>query len=339
MSEVKVSKVINLPNQKKIHDEAAEWLVRIDASRLSKREVSELTAWLQQSDLHKQIFRDTVQVWEKMDVMEGLAELLPLDDFPKKTAHEPFLRLNNPVLATIMVCVICISFFVNQWLSREIVYQTKIGVVQSIDMKDGSEITLNTDTKIGAKFDSKRRDIELQQGEAFFDVAHNDEVPFIVTVGSKQVQAVGTAFSVRKQRDIIKVTVTDGRVKITNLNNTGLEEAVEALFVDKGQMVQIGGKEDSFVQNIEPEQIAQVLMWQKHMLAFNGESLKEVVEEFERYTEMKLLIIDEETAQIRVGGYFRSNDLDGLLLSLKDNFGISAESVNATTLLLSRSTP
>lgn len=330
------NKVIQLPNHKVIMEEASEWMVRLDSSRLSKKEVLELTKWLEQSELHKQTFKDMVQVWDQMDVMEGLSELLPLDDFPKKTSHEPYSRFASPVMASVFVCVIGLSLFLNHWLSREAIYETSIGVVQNYSMDDGSEITLNTASRIETEFDWRNRNINLQQGEAFFDVAHNEDVPFIVTAGNISVQAVGTAFSVQKIDDVIEVTVTDGKVKIASLDDDLDAGALDVIYASKGQMVKIDKNNKTYLSNINAEQVAQVLMWQKKMLAFNGEPLRDVIKEFGRYTEIELLIADKETADIRVGGYFRSNDLKGLLRSLHDNFDISSKQINQSTFLLSR---
>ena len=89
-----------------------------------------------------------------------------------------------------------------------------------------------------------------------------------------------------------------------------------------------GGQE---VQELEAAELARTLLWQQKMLAFDGNTLQQVIDEFSRYTSLNLTIADAETASIRVGGYFRSDDIAGLLTSLEDNFAISVEQVAANT--------
>ncbi len=81
-------------------------------------------------------------------------------------------------------------------------------------MEDGSRITLNTDSQIRVDLTVKERRVELQQGEAFFEVAHDASRPFIVRAGNKRVIAVGTRFSVRREANDVRVVVTEGKVRV-----------------------------------------------------------------------------------------------------------------------------
>ena len=66
------------------------------------------------------------------------------------------------------------------------------------------------------------------------------------------------------------------------------------------------------------------------MLAFDGQSLQEVIDEFSRYTTTNIEIINDDIRDIRVGGYFRSDDLDGMLVAFESNFGIRVTEVNSS---------
>ena len=94
-----------------------------------------------------------------------------------------------------------------------------------------------------------------------------------------------------------------------------------------------GGQE---IQEIETAEVARRLLWQQKMLAFDGNTLQQVIDEFSRYTSFNLIISDAETASIRVGGYFRSDDIAGLLTSLEENFAISVKQVATNTFELQK---
>ena len=332
--------VIHLASQEMIHEEAAMWILRIESSPLSAEEKRELKEWASRSTTHAQVLRDTAEVWDRMDVMEGLAELLPLESKPRSQRlrkYKPAFILGAPLLASVVVLFL---FFLPSlgWFSNQKIYETPIGALQVVKMEDGSAVTLNTATKIQAAFDVSQRKIELLKGEAFFEVAHDEHVPFIVTVGTTQIEAVGTAFSVQRLADEVEVTVTEGRVKITKVQQGDREvKPQQILFADGGQQVYLNDQKKIAVQSVKPEEIAKVLMWQQRMLAFNGETLEEVIAEFSRYTQAEIRIVDEETAAIRVGGYFRSDDLPGIMKSLEENFEISVEQQSPNQFVLSKS--
>jgi transmembrane sensor len=60
--------------------------------------------------------------------------------------------------------------------------------------------------------------------------------------------------------------------------------------------------------------------------------------EVARYTTARFDIEDDSLRDVRVGGYFRAGDVDGLLLALRENFNIESERVGANRIVL-RSAP
>ncbi|MEJ1961315.1 MAG: FecR domain-containing protein [Gammaproteobacteria bacterium] len=72
-------------------------------------------------------------------------------------------------------------------------------------MRDGSAITLNTDSQLRVALTEAERRVDLKQGEAFFEVAKDSTRPFVVEAGRKRVVAVGTKFSVRRDGDFVEV--------------------------------------------------------------------------------------------------------------------------------------
>jgi transmembrane sensor len=58
------------------------------------------------------------------------------------------------------------------------------------------------------------------------------------------------------------------------------------------------------------------------MIVISDDTLDSVINEFSRHTQQKMLLADKKLGDIRVAGYFRLGDIDGLLLALEQNFGI-----------------
>ena len=72
----------------------------------------------------------------------------------------------------------------------------------------------------------------------------------------------------------------------------------------------------------EIEEIEDRLAWRQGMIVINDETLSYVVKEFSRYSEKRIVLADENMAELRVAGYFNLSDIDGLIVALEQNFKI-----------------
>ena len=339
-------KILHFPNRELLHEQAAVWITRMDEGRMTDDDIAELKQWADQSESHKKILLHTARVWDRMDVMAGLSEVLSLDDMPAKRKPRAV-----PAIAALAASLLCVGILVNYYFGDEsqpdiiqthvtagnqvpVLYETAVGRTDVVSLRDGSIVKLNTATRIQVEITETRRNVTLLEGEAYFEVAHDEDMTFIVSAGRTVIQALGTAFSVSKLADQIEVTVTEGLVQVKQHEEPGQnsnEGLIEPLLLRAGQMMQVNRPGGQEVQELEAAELARTLLWQQKMLAFDGNTLQQVIDEFSRYTSLNLTIADAETASIRVGGYFRSDDIAGLLTSLEDNFAISVEQVAANT--------
>ncbi|HEY9197463.1 MAG TPA: FecR domain-containing protein [Mucilaginibacter sp.] len=95
----------------------------------------------------------------------------------------------------------------------------KRGNLKTIILPDGSTVWLNSGSTIQfPEYFGKTREIQLVNGEAYFDVKHDDTKPFIVHYGRLHAQVLGTAFNVKYYKNIsdVRLTVTRGRVAVGN---------------------------------------------------------------------------------------------------------------------------
>ena len=148
----------------------------------------------------------------------------------------------------------------------------------------------------------QRRDVKLENGEAWFQVAHDKARPFVVEAGDVRVQAVGTAFSVRRREGGADVLVTEG--------------VVDAWVVGhENDRTRIAAGSKSFVADATPDievveassDIDRALAWRTGELALNGESLGYAASELNRYNTRKLVIDDPKLGREPLVGYFRTD--------------------------------
>lgn len=181
-------------------------------------------------------------------------------------------------------------------------YRTAMGDLSDVALADGSQATLSSDSRIEVALSRSERHVELQQGEAFFDVAKDARRPFAVVAGGRRVIAVGTRFSVRREGADLRVVVTEGTVRLESEPVGGRRQPTSVLpagstaFASRsGVLVRIGSVEDAERQ----------VDWRRGYLVFRDTPLSAAAAEFNRYNARKIVIGDAAAGELRVGGNFR----------------------------------
>ncbi|AMG74607.1 FecR family protein [Sphingopyxis granuli] len=178
--------------------------------------------------------------------------------------------------------------------------ETTVGEVRKVALADGSIAAVNTDSKVEVAIDDKARTVDLERGEAWFQVAHDKQRPFVVAAGAVRVRAVGTAFSVRRHPRGVDVLVTEGVVETWVEGRTGDVTRIAA--GSKGFVAEA----TPTAEVVEaPADVVRALAWRTGMLALNGESLAFAVNELNRYNVRKLVVADDELGRKSLIGYFK----------------------------------
>jgi ferric-dicitrate binding protein FerR (iron transport regulator) len=105
------------------------------------------------------------------------------------------------------------------------VYTTAIGIRKKLTLPDGTTIWLNNGSRLTLSLAdytaSAKREVWLEEGEAYFEVAKNPARPFLVHVDSLQTRVLGTAFNIQAYRQLLKiqVAVCQGSVQVTASGN------------------------------------------------------------------------------------------------------------------------
>jgi transmembrane sensor len=205
-------------------------------------------------------------------------------------------------------------------------YSTPVGGISSISLQDGSNITLDTASKVRVTLTKEARRIELESGEAFFEVAPDPTRPFTVTAGDKRVIAVGTKFSVRRDRDDLAVAVTEGTVRLEDssapLRVNGTAEA--SALLPAGTVAQAANTEVR-TEKRTPHELDETLSWRAGYLIFDAEPLSRAIAEFNRYTTRKIVIADPDVGTLPISGKFRATNAQAFTRMLHEGFAISVE--------------
>jgi len=91
-------------------------------------------------------------------------------------------------------------------------FETRRGEQRNVQLADGSMVEMNGDTSLDVTLADDQRLVELRRGEAYFDVAHQPQRPFVVHAGGSQTRVLGTAFNIDMTRQAVILEVHRGRV-------------------------------------------------------------------------------------------------------------------------------
>lgn len=368
-------KIVEFPDRRVIAEEAAAWLIRLDAdAALSPADITALREWLSRSPVHREELQSLAVMWEKMNVLTELA--VPLGRPTSQPGSGFRLLFSRTALASLVFVAILTSIGLATlvWQSTAPLneanglFATAIGQQKTTTLADGSVVLLNTDSQIEVDYRAGFRDLRLLRGEAHFTVAKDSERPFRVFAGTGKVQAIGTAFSVYLKDQSIDVTVTDGRVSLATLNqhtavgevppiadsmdqplSGSIEtetddyvEAVAALSAGQSATLQVASYSESSARSIQESvrtvptrDLAKKLSWRDGMLTFSGDPLDVVVSEISRYTPITIEIADPAIRATRIGGHFPVGETEAMFDALEANFGLRVTRMSRDRVVLS----
>ncbi|WP_207424396.1 FecR family protein [Desertivirga brevis] len=189
------------------------------------------------------------------------------------------------------------------------VSKAEAGKRVNLKLSDGTMIILNAGSRLKypLSFGDNIREVELLEGEAYFDVAHDDTKPFIVISDKTRTQVLGTAFNIRAYRSFedIKITVTRGKVGVckTDKNNRSVGAAILLLPNEQLQISRSTGDQKKVHTDGN-----EILGWTQGKLIFNNERMADVTTLLENTYGVQFKFANETIGRIRFSGFFNSSD-------------------------------
>lgn len=284
-----------------ISEQAAQWVARLNGD-CDDRVRAEFEAWHDADPRHQGAYLRAEAAWMMLDRAQVMTHG---DTLQSRRALEEKLKAHRAsvnrryVLGGAMAASVAGAVGVGYVLSHRLSFATGLGELRKVPLKDRSIAAVNTDSQIDVDMSERLRHVALVRGEAWFQVAKNPEVPFVVSAGDIRVRAVGTAFSVRRRQGGVDVLVTEGTVEAWNVNDkdgrVSLTAGHEAFVAEKPEVVAV---------NFRPQEVERKLAWREREIILNSEPLSDAVAEFNRYNARQIVLADPALgASQLVGGF------------------------------------
>ena len=185
-----------------------------------------------------------------------------------------------------------------------------------IVMRDGTKIFLNAESKISysdEKYGVELREIYLE-GEAYFEVAKNADVPFIVKTKKLSTTALGTAFNIRAFNDesSSQISLAEGKVKVSKIDGNN-SNSNENIFLLPDEEVQLN--QDNLIKR--KFNTDKVLSWKDGIIYFNETDFTDAVRVLERWYNVKFELNNTgNISSLKGTGTFKNESLENVLKAL-----------------------
>lgn len=292
-------------------EQAAAWFAaqRAGAMLVEQREAFDL--W--RTDPRNQAALDRMhELWGELAVLKLSGPA------PRKAS--PFPR-RAIAAAALLVAVIGGTL---GWLAlpRDPIIETVAGQQKSQSLPDGSLVAVNVASELSYSIRDDARVVKMGDGEAAFAVKADPQKPFVVQAGDFEVRAVGTAFNVRRRDGLIEVAVSEGKVQICS--GSGPDAGAVLATLSAGQLVRFPdaytpGQFAVVPATVPTEQISE---WRMRVVTYENATVREVIEDFNRYFENQRLIAKGNLLQRRVTIRLQVEDRESAIETLAALLGV-----------------
>lgn len=289
-------------------DQAARWHARLEAPDCTAEEREAFAAWLG-SDTNREAWRRAERICAL------LASAAASDPRLRAMVDQANARRGGPraerkrawwvpasLAAGIAAVALVLGFGVADVGDAPLQYASA-AARQELTLPDGTNVILDVRTEIDVELGASMREVHLRRGRALFDVAHDAERPFVVSVGSGRVTALGTVFQVHKRsaHDIV-VTLAEGAVEVES-NVRGRTQRERLAPGDELRMSDDPGAWRKLRVDAKA-----ATSWSDGRHVFRDSPLVEAVEEVNRYATRRVVIADPSLAELTVSGSFVAGD-------------------------------
>ncbi len=321
-----------------IAEQASEWFVENRGGPLDREARSRFMTWLKTSPVHVAEYlaiaglaRDleaaatTTEISLEPLLARARAETGQVVTLDRSAlGHAPATAPPRRSRAWSLAAAAALVFLAltTLWLTRDgerfglpRTYTTAHGEQSERRLPDGSVLHLNTDSQVTVHYSRRERVVDVERGEALFQVAHDAEREFRVAAGNAKIVAVGTQFDVYRRPDAVLVTVVEGTVAVYTVPSPLTSSPLR---MDAGYQVEVA--RGLGVPRLVDAHAA--VAWLNQQIKFEDKPLVAVAAEFNRYGTTRIEIDDDTVRALRISGVFNAYDTDSFAAFLETLQGV-----------------
>lgn len=291
-------------------DQAAYWCMRLQADDCTNEDRATFARWLNIDPAHADEYQAMLDIWHTSDHLPRPCAPETIRTYTVGI-HSPrrWLQSSIAVAATLLLSLSTLLGWYQGWLPNDIRRYQSAEQTQKITLPDGSKIQLNLASTLWFSNFRDRRSIHLSKGEAFFDIQHDNNHPFVVRANKGSITVTGTQFNVWKDENQVVVTLQEGAVKVhSDIKRT---EQIAYLFPGMEARYNTNGT----LPTVAPAQIESGA-WRDGKLVLDDLTLSQAIPLINRYLDTPVLLADQATRELRIGGIYDIHNINQLVHTL-----------------------
>lgn len=294
--------------------EAADWFARLSRTQVTSEDIRAFSAW-RSDPANAAAYRDAEAVWAASAGLKADPQVQAVLKQARESRPSASRRRMPGPAAVAVTATLVAALAIAAWLFlRPVDLTTDVGEQRTVRLADGSELILDTDSRVRVRLQADRRLLTLMRGQAYFVVEPDPTRPFVVRAGDTEVVALGTRFGVRRLTSGARVVLVEGAVSVA-------ENDAEPWRLAPGEAIATDRPRPA----VAPVDARTATSWTQGRLVFDKVPLAEAVAEVNRYTTGKLVLDSPDLADIRVSGVFDADDTDAFVAAVSDLYGLQRE--------------
>ena len=306
-----------------VSDQAAEWFIRLRDRDLTMADRRKFVRWLKQAPSHIAEFMRLCQLYGR--VKRAKVPTLPPEELGSNDialmqresvrVEEPERRrlfVSRKFMVAAAACCLALVGVISKVALTSNTIETRLSEMRTVQLADGSRVNVGPNTLLHVDFSDDLRRVDLQRGEALFEVSKDPARPFIVDAGGLLARAVGTRFAVDRREDSIRVIVAEGKVAVVQGGQGAmLEHDIDmrlAIGLEKDERVQIPVNAPAIQLRREKVDSVTELAWARGQLILQQETVAEAVREFNRRNRLQLVLEAPDVAGLHLCCIFDAGD-------------------------------
>lgn len=311
--------------------DAAELFLDVNDANETEEALDAYFEFIDADPENAEAMRDLNAIWESVPELKHL---------PHPSAEElnqsnnwfsfPAVPMAAAAASLAIIGVVSSNFFFTPASDedrQEIAFATNRGEMRPVALQDGSTVTLGGSSQITVALDDAERRITLLSGDSYMDVASDRTRPFVVYAGDITIRAIGTAFSVNKHEDGVKVAVSEGVVEVSTTDGTAVTSRLTA-----GEQLRFN--EDGESSGVNTINMNNIASWRRGQLILDDEPLSYAVDAINRYYEGVISLNDPRLATMRASGVIDMYDPAGWLNGLQSVLPVEVRQTGEHSFLL-----
>lgn len=278
-----------------------EILIKFMLGETTPTETAQVEKWISQNEDNLKYYRQFETIWNSskrlekkinIDVDKAWFTFKHNSNVIKDQVRIKKIRYQYLLGAAAAIVVICaLSLFFNPFKPEEFETFTSRSEIVTKRMEDGSQITLNKNTRItyARNFESNRN-VKIESGDVFFNVVPDKKHPFVIKADFTSITVVGTSFNVSRNKDLITVNVESGIVKVNHRDHE--------INLQKGEKVIVSNSNPALRKEKDNDKIYNY--YQTRVISSRNTTLAELVKVLSKAYDRDVSVANTSVGRMRI---------------------------------------